>query len=185
MKFILKNPLEKIDFWVVTTDMVNLFEKIGIKYSELSRLGKMSNKVTFDEIGSFFLLQDILSERLGKPKTPMIFEANNPAEFKIIERVIFENKTMRQYFIELLQKHNTYFYRNFENGLIIQIAEKGAVELDHPGWTILEGDKLSIALMDTLFKFFGYQDLHYSSVIQTGPDEFTLSNAFYALEQGL
>lgn len=185
MKFILKSNLEKTDFWVVTTDMVNLFKKIGIKYSELSQLGKWSNKVTFDEIGSFFLLQELLSRRLGKPEAPMIFEANNPAEFKIIERVIFANKDMRQYFIELLQRHNAYLYRTFENGIIIQIAEKGATELDHPGWTMLEGDKLSIALMDALYKFFGYQDLHYSSVVQTGTDEFTLSNAFYALEQGL
>lgn len=184
MKFILKNPLEKTDFWLATSDMISLFDKIGIKYSELSKLALLSSKVTFDEIGSFFLLQELMAKRLGKPEAPPIFATNSPAERQIIDRIINDNK-VNQYFIELLQNHNTYFYRSFENGLIIQIAPKGSVEVDHPGWTILEGDKLSIAIVDVLFKFFGYQDLHYSPVIQTGPDEFTLSNAFYALEQGL
>ena len=64
------------------------------------------------------------------------------------------------------------------------IGEEGKGVIDYPGWTSLEGDRLSVAVTDVIYKVFGYQDIHFSPVVQTGTDEFTISNVFYALEQG-
>lgn len=184
MKFILKDVNEKTDFWLVTHDMVSLFEKMSIKYSELYALGKMTNKVTFDEVGSFILLQQLLATYLGKPTYQSPFKANNETEDLILSKVLKENEDIKNYFIELLSNHNKYYYRNTANGVVIMIGAAGNNELDYPGWTLLEGDKISVAIVDVIYKVFGYQDIHFSPVVQTGPDEFSIANAFYALEQG-
>jgi len=183
MKFILKNVHEKTDFWVLTSDMVSLLEKNSIKYSELSELGKKVNKLTFDEVGSFFLLQSLVLKRLGKPDVDYPIETSNATHAALLKEVITARDDIKQYFIELLQRHNTYFYRRAENGLVLMIADRGCVQSDYPNWTLLKADKLATAIMDTLYNFFGYQDLHFNAVVHTGVNEFTLSNAFYALEQ--
>jgi len=183
MKFILKNVNEKTDFWVLTSDMVSLIEKNGIKYSELSELGKKLNKLTFDEVGSFFLLQELVLKRLGKPEVDYPIETSNATQTALLKEVITTRDDIKQYFIELLQRHNTYFYRRAEGGLALMIADRGCVQSDYPNWTLLKADRLAMALMDTLYENFGYQDLHFNAVIQSGLNEFTLSNAFYALEQ--
>jgi len=185
MKFILENSKEKTDVWLVTTDMVRLFEKNGIRYSELAELGKKINKLTSDEVGSFFLLQNLMSKRLGKPVAEINIPANSEVESNLLRKFVLENTDAQQYFIELLQQHPMYFYRQTDDALLLMIADKGSAENDFPSWTLLEGDKFSIAIVDLLYKTYGYQSLHMHSVIQVAENEFTLSNAFYALEQEL
>lgn len=185
MKFILKRNGKETDVWLLTPDMVSIIEKNSIKYSALSTLGKQVNKLTFDEVGSFFLLQNLMSNYLGKPEQPIQIESNNATESAILNKFVTTRTDVEQYFIELLQKHNTYFYKVVDECIILMCADKGTKEIDYPSWTLLTGDKFSIALVDVLFTFYGYQDLHFSEPIVTAANEFSLSNAFYALEQGL
>lgn len=185
MKFILNNDTQKTDVWLVTSDMISLFEKNGIKYPELAELGKKPNKLTLDEVGSFFLLQDLMRVRLGKPNNNSFVVGKTEAETTILNRFIEKREDVKQYFIESLQAHPMYFYRQTDNVLLLMVADKGSAEIDFPGWTLLEGDKFSVALVDMIYKQYGYQHIHFQPVAQTGDNEFSLSNAFYALEQEL
>lgn len=184
MKFILKNKNTKIDFLLVTEDLNDLIKKVGIGYSELDNVAALHKNLSFDEAASFILLQRAMANLLGKQEHRDYFEGDDLPEHKPLKARVENGADITQYFIELLDQHNSYFYRNGNSGIVVMIANKGSKEIDYPGWTLLEGDKLSLAITDVLFRVYGYQDVHFNPIVNVGPDEFTLSNAFYALEQG-
>lgn len=183
MKFILKNESEKINFWLVTEPLHNLIEKVGIGYSSLDMLAG-NNELTSDEYASFILLQRILAERLGKQEFRDYFKDVTDPYLKPIKDRLLNSDDIKQYFIEMLEQHNSYFFRKTNEGIIVMIANKTSNKEDFPTWTLLDGDKLSLIIVDAIYQIYGYQDVNFNPIVNVGQDDFTLSNAFYALEQG-
>lgn len=184
MKFVSKSVSPTTDVWIVTYDMAVAIEKSGIRYSDLGIPDELK-KLTLNELGSYILLQERFARFLGKYEDVHDFNIGDMETKLGLNKVFEQREDIDTYFIELLNKHNRYFYRKSDETLVIMIGLKEFEEKDYPGWTLLEGDKLSLALTDVLYKSFSYQDLHFDAAIKTSDDEFSLAHTFYALERGL
>lgn len=182
MKFVLRRNDDAVDFWLITYDQFNATKNSGITFPTFDKLTG-SEKLTFDEIASFILLQRLMAKLLGKLEYSDDFIVANEINNTKLTTAL-NNESITKYFIELLSGHNTYFYKRYHEGILLMIAEKGMTEKDLISWTLLEGDKLSLAIADTLYKVYGNQDLHFNPIVTAAPDQFTLANVFYALEQG-
>ena len=174
MKFVISQHNKK-SVWFLTKQMVDTLKSVSIEFDQLDQLPKLTDKLTPSEIAHIYKLQDIIAGKFGVPVLPPVLDGADVITHALIKRALdtVSSEDLQQHFAG----HNKFYVHNTQNGIALCLANKDETGTI-PGWESLTADTLVPALLEGLYKKFGYNDVHFKEAATTSVNEFSLANIF-------